>query len=563
MSRCSLATSSTAGNRGEPASFGASLDSDTSFLFVSNLALGNFVEPYLIRNKQPPETWKNRVNVNATVVARGPRYTELSTAFPNYGYIVPDVMPEPEPEPEPDPKPKPKPKPKLDPDVASKWVDGVICGGSPTLVAPSQPGWSPSQMVDVVQTYCILLDRTPTLEELTGHMETEFTAKRGAFDDELDFEFAVYQQIEKLGDSLAALPEFKSKHSELTPLAIAAIFWGRALDRAPNANEVLDISDDVKEYDSSVGELLAAFNDRFPAPRETFEGLVDARGFSRRCSVAREIRPVTQTIVRGIDTQGTFDDEPEHRASCESDEDSDGLEIVYRFKVTVPTRFEAILFETSGQLHLRKDSCESGIEVACDPRTFRHLESTSEINEWLEPGEYFLFLDSYIPNVAIEDYILDLYFEPVPVGRCDSPIDLGIYDQVVHGYFSSARPELSPCVVPGHQQVYRFETEKTIQFSAKAIDSDVTVHLGQDMCDKVANRSLCSHPGEIAQGSSVKARLEPGVYLFSVESSMKGIEYRVGVEFGLPEAKPGDSCDDAAHDQTNIAVAYGNIRSRV
>lgn len=131
-----------------------------------------------------------------------------------------------------------------------------------------------------------------------------------------------------------------------------------------------------------------------------------APGLGDRCSEATAIDATDQTLSGDL-RQGYRND---HLGSC----GGEGIDRVYTFTTEQRTRFEAVTSGYDTVLYLR-DACDGQSEVACND-DIDDDNRGSRLANVLEPGTWFIFVDSY--GDTDDAYSLSLRFTPLCEEEC-------------------------------------------------------------------------------------------------------------------------------------------------
>lgn len=146
------------------------------------------------------------------------------------------------------------------------------------------------------------------------------------------------------------------------------------------------------------------------------------------CSDAQEVAVIDQVLTGSIGP-GLSD---EYQGSC----GGEGAERVFSFELFAQTQLEATAQGFDTVLHLRS-SCNFGAtEVACNDDDEAVGERGSRISLTLEPGRYFIFMDSYGGRTG--DYRLDLDFTDLAPPDAGLPPDTGVEPDA--GFAPDAEP---------------------------------------------------------------------------------------------------------------------------
>jgi hypothetical protein len=254
-------------------------------------------------------------------------------------------------------------------------------------------------------------------------------------------------------------------------------------------------------------------------------------------------------IAAGTFEGNTSHGESENEASCAS---SVSREVVYRLDVgarqratiDVDPHFDSVLY-------LRKDDCtDVEAEVACNDDVGH--ERRSHIDEVLEPGTYFVFVDGLANEAG--PYRLKVALEDVPtiaeVCRSVRPLSSGIaVNGATTGGFDSAQ---STCGggAKGADAAFRLDlvSRARVRVTERSSDFSPVVHLRRSCTDE-ASEIACSEEGMSDDVGTFTGVLEAGGYaLFADSSGRDGNGHFTLLAESAPvqgTGAPGDTCGDA------------------
>ena len=255
--------------------------------------------------------------------------------------------------------------------------------------------------------------------------------------------------------------------------------------------------------------------------------------------------PLTAGTFEGNTSRG----ESENEASCAS---SASRELVYRLDVAARQRatidvdphFDSVLY-------VRKDDCtDLEAEVACNDDVGH--ERRSHVDEVLEPGTYFVFVDGLANEAG--PYRLKVALEDVPtiaeVCRSVRPLAPGIaVNGVTTGGFDSAQ---STCGggAKGADAAFHLDlvSRARVRVTERSSDFSPVVHLRRSCTDE-GSELACAEEGMSDDVATYTGVLEAGGYAVFADSSGRDGDGHFTV---LAESTPvqgtgaqGDTCGDA------------------
>jgi hypothetical protein len=250
--------------------------------------------------------------------------------------------------------------------------------------------------------------------------------------------------------------------------------------------------------------------------------------------------------------------ESEHAGSCAS---SSSSEIVYlldvqrrqRVVIDVDATFDSVLY-------LRRENCaDEEAEIACNddanpngPGNKRSSSNrTSRLDEVLEPGKYFVFVDGY--NTDAGAYRLKAEMTDVPsladVCRTARPLSVGKISSQLGNAFDNAHASCGDDA-KGPDVVHRFDvaTRSRVRITSTSSDFSPVVHVRKQCADDKTEVG-CEGSGFGSGEATFVGFLDPNSYTVFADSSDKEARGRFTLEAETaPEngsGVPNDACADA------------------
>ncbi len=262
------------------------------------------------------------------------------------------------------------------------------------------------------------------------------------------------------------------------------------------------------------------------------------------------------TLVPGTTTGNTRHGEAENAGGCAS---SDSKELVYKLDVA---RRQRVTIEVDPQfdsvLYVRKEECgETEAEVACnDDATAgagkRGASSRgSRIDEVLEPGTYFVFVDGYASEVGTFHMNVQIADVPTLADACRQirPLGAAKIAATLTGSFDHARASCG-ANAKGPDAIHRFDVpaRARVRITEHSADFTPAVHLRKQCADE-HSEVACADSGVKADEATWAGVLEAGSYVLFADSADQDARGNYTLETELaPEAGTGvrgDSCGDA------------------
>lgn len=277
--------------------------------------------------------------------------------------------------------------------------------------------------------------------------------------------------------------------------------------------------------------------------------------------------PLTPGTVMGSTARG----ESEHEGSCGS---TSGKELVYRFELP---RRQRVTLEVDPQfdavLYVRKEHCaDEDEEVACNDDAFgsagRRSHAKSKLDEVLEPGVYFVFVDGSNDQGRFK---LTTSMADVPSAqeRCrDAPRLLlsGSARGTIEASFDLAHATCGDDA-KGKDAVYRLEVpqRERVRITGHSDEFSPVVHVRRS-CVDAKSEVACSDEGLDDNDASWSGLLDPGVYYVFADADDQEAEGEFSL---LTEAAPdggdmvsGDTCSEAIALTSNEPVSGDTFAAR-
>lgn len=264
-------------------------------------------------------------------------------------------------------------------------------------------------------------------------------------------------------------------------------------------------------------------------------------------------------LAAGTVSGNTRHGESEHNGSCVS---SSSSEIVYLLDVQRRQRVVLDVDATfDSALYLRRDSCtDEEAEVACNDDASNGGTSSrrgtsnraSHLDEVLDPGKYFVFVDGY--NVEAGGYRLKTELTDVPTlaDACRTARPLGVQkvSSQLGNAFDNAHASCGEDA-KGPDVLHRFDVAQRSRVRITSTSSDFApvVHV-RKQCSDDKSEVGCESSGFGSGEATVVGVLDPASYTVFADSSDKDARGRFTLEAETaPEAgtgAPNDTCADAA-----------------
>jgi hypothetical protein len=255
-------------------------------------------------------------------------------------------------------------------------------------------------------------------------------------------------------------------------------------------------------------------------------------------------------IAAGQYTGTTARGESEQEATCAS---SSSREIVYRLEIATRERatidvdphFDSVLY-------LRKDDCaDSEAEVACND-DWQH-ERRSHLDEVLEPGTYYVFVDGLAQETG--QYRLTVALDDVPtiaeVCRSARQLAAGIaVSGTTAGAFDSAESSCGEGA-KGDDLAYRFDltTRARVRLTERSSELSPVVHVRRSCTDEQSEMA-CAEDGMTDDVATYTGVLDSGAYTVFADANTRAQgsgRFTLLAETTAPQGAgaQGDTCADA------------------
>jgi hypothetical protein len=261
-------------------------------------------------------------------------------------------------------------------------------------------------------------------------------------------------------------------------------------------------------------------------------------------------------LTTGATTGNTRHGEAENVGGCAS---SDSKELVYKLEVT---RRQRVTVEIDPQfdsvLYLRKDDCaDTQAEIACNDDATAGAGKRgpssrgSRLDEVLEPGTYFLFVDGY--NNEVGTFRMNVQIADVPslAAACRQvrPLGAAKIAGTLSGGFDHARASCG-AEAKGPDALHSFDlgARARVRITEHSADFSPAVHL-RTACADERTEVGCADGGIKSDEATWAGVLPAGSYVLFADSSDTDARGRYTLESELaPEAGTGargDTCGDA------------------
>ncbi len=267
------------------------------------------------------------------------------------------------------------------------------------------------------------------------------------------------------------------------------------------------------------------------------------------CATAEEIMPVTQTLTGELTRAYTGS----HEGSC----GGRGREKIYTFHLDEPVFLDAMVSGFDTVMYLRGDCENPDTEIACNDDATPPGGLGSRVEATLEPGTYYLFIDSF-GEETLGTYTLDILvdaFGELEGDTCATAQELMPVTQALTGELTRAYTgsHEGSCGGSGREKIYTFHLDEPANLDAMVSGFDTVMYLRGDCKDpdsEIACNDDATPPGEL--GSRIEATLEAGTYYLFIDSYDGAIigNYGLDIEF-TPLSADGD---DGIEDEEDCSV---------
>jgi hypothetical protein len=277
-------------------------------------------------------------------------------------------------------------------------------------------------------------------------------------------------------------------------------------------------------------------------------------------------------LAAGTVNGNTQRGESENQGSCGS---SDSKELVYkldvpkkqRVQIEVDPRFDAVLY-------VRRDECaESDSEVACNDdaggKSRRSSSaSLSRIDQVLDPGSYYVFVDGYGSESGSFRMTTTLTDVPTLADACQRARVLGTtpVSGATQGTFDHASASCGDDA-KGPDTVSRLDVAQRsrVRITHHSDDFSPVVHV-RKTCTDDKSEVGCSNSGATDEDATFVGTLDPGSYYVFADSSDKEADGHFSLTAELsPEAgsgATGDACADAITLGTDASIEGDTFTAR-
>jgi hypothetical protein len=261
-------------------------------------------------------------------------------------------------------------------------------------------------------------------------------------------------------------------------------------------------------------------------------------------------------LTPGATTGNTRRGEAENAGGCAS---SDSNELVYKLEVT---RRQRISIEVDPQfdsvLYVRKDECgETESEIACNDDATAGAGKRgpssrgSRIDEVLEPGTYFVFVDGYGAETGTFRMNVQIADVPTLADACRQlrPLGSAKIASTLTGSFDHAHASCG-ADAKGPDALHRFDlaARARVRITEHSADFTPALHLRKQCADE-HSEVACADSGVKADEATWAGVLDAGSYVLFADSADKDARGRFTLETEMaPEAGTGvrgDTCGDA------------------
>lgn len=246
--------------------------------------------------------------------------------------------------------------------------------------------------------------------------------------------------------------------------------------------------------------------------------------------------------------------ESEHAGSCVS---SSSSEIVYELDVPRRSRVSLEVDATfDSVLYLRRDACadEDG-EIACNDdaggSSKRTSNRSSRLDEVLDPGKYFVFVDGYGSEAGSYRLKVDVADVPSLADACRQARPLGPFktSAQLSGAFDNAHASCGDDA-KGPDVIHRLDVSgrSRVRVTSTSSEFSPVVHVRRQCTDDTSEVG-CSSTGAATSEATFVGLLDPGAYTVFADSTDKDAHGRFTIEAETaPEHGTGiraDTCSDA------------------
>lgn len=247
--------------------------------------------------------------------------------------------------------------------------------------------------------------------------------------------------------------------------------------------------------------------------------------------------------------------ESEHAGSCVS---SSSSEIVYELDVARRQRVSIEVDATfDSVLYLRREACaDEENEIACNDDAGGSSKRSSNnrssrIDEVLDPGKYFVFVDGYGSEAGSYRLVTDVADVPSLADACRLPRPLGPAKTTAQlsGAFDNAHASCGDDA-KGPDVIHRLDVpaRSRVRITSSSTEFSPVVHV-RKQCTDDKSEVGCSSTGAATNDATFVGVLDPGSYTVFADATDKDARGRFTIEADTaPEngsGVPADGCADA------------------
>jgi len=265
--------------------------------------------------------------------------------------------------------------------------------------------------------------------------------------------------------------------------------------------------------------------------------------------------PLVLSPTAGVVTGNTRRGESEHAGGCAT---SDSKELVYRLELP---RRQRVTLETEPQfdsvLYVRKDDCgDSDAEVACNDDASsasgkRSSNRGSRLDEVLDPGTYYVFVDGYGNDAGNFRMTVSSADVPTLADACRQVRSLqgSKTSGTLAGSFDHAHASCGEDA-KGADVLYKLDVaaRARVRIVEQSSELPPAIHLRRQCTDE-HSEVACADSGMTDEDAAWAGLLDPGSYVLFADSSDKDGRGRFTISTETaPEAGSGvrgDACGDA------------------
>lgn len=273
-------------------------------------------------------------------------------------------------------------------------------------------------------------------------------------------------------------------------------------------------------------------------------------------------------LAAGTVTGNTRRGESEHAGSCVS---SSSSEIVYELDLARRARVSLDVDATyDSVLYLRRDACaDEENEIACNddaggPSKRSSNNRSSRVDEVLDPGKYFVFVDGYGTEAGSYRLKADVADVPALADACRQarPLGGGKVSAQLTGAFDNAHASCGDDA-KGPDVIHRLDVpaRSRVRITSSSTEFSPVVHVRRQCTDDKSEVG-CSSTGATANDATFVGVVDPGAYTVFADATDKDARGRFALEAETaPEngsGAPADTCADAVGLQPNEKRVEGD-----